>query len=77
MYAQTKYHREIKTAVMGERTFTIKNLTPILSLPPPSPTQLQIIDACRKSLVLGRLKQKNGEQDMPYDLRRIIRWKKM
>ncbi len=44
MYAQTKYHREIKTAVMGERTFTIKNLTPIL---------------------------------MPYDLRRIIRWKKM
>ena len=35
MYAQTKYHREIKTAVMGERTFTIKNLTPILSPPPP------------------------------------------
>lgn len=71
MYAQTKY-REIKTAVMGERTFTTKNLTPILP-----PIQLQIIDACRKSLVLGRLKQKNGEQDMPYDLRRIIGWKKM
>ena len=30
MYAQTKYRSEIKTAVMGERTITIKNLTPIL-----------------------------------------------
>ena len=30
MYAQTKYRGEIKTAVMGERTITIKNLTPIL-----------------------------------------------
>ena len=31
MYAQTKYRSEIKTAVMGERTITIRNLTPILS----------------------------------------------
>ena len=30
MYAQTKYRSEIKTAVMGERTITIKNRTPIL-----------------------------------------------
>lgn len=30
MYAQTKYRSEIKTAVMRERTITIKNLTPIL-----------------------------------------------
>ena len=35
MYAQTKYRSEIKTAVMGERTITIKNLTPIL---PPNRT---------------------------------------
>ena len=27
---KTKYRSEIKTAVMGERTITIKNLTPIL-----------------------------------------------
>ena len=30
MHTQTKYRSEVKTAVMGERTITIKNLTPIL-----------------------------------------------
>ena len=30
MQEQLKYQSEITTAVMGERTITIKNLTPIL-----------------------------------------------
>lgn len=30
MQAQTKYRSEVKTAVLGDRTITIKNLTPIL-----------------------------------------------
>ena len=30
MQAQPKYQSEVKTVVMGERTITIKNLTPIL-----------------------------------------------
>ncbi|MBS6447060.1 MAG: hypothetical protein KH382_05645 [Clostridiales bacterium] len=30
MYAQTKYKSEMKTTVLGDRTITIKNLTPIL-----------------------------------------------
>ncbi len=33
MQAQPKYQSEVTTVVMGERTITIKNLTPIL--PPP------------------------------------------
>ena len=32
MHAQTKYKSEMKTAVLGDRTITIKNLT--LILPP-------------------------------------------
>ncbi len=31
MYVQTKYKSEIKTAVLGGWTMTIKNLTPMLS----------------------------------------------
>ena len=34
MQAQPKYQSEVTTVVMGERTITIKNLTPIL--PPPT-----------------------------------------
>lgn len=30
LQAQVKYQSEIKTAVVGERTITIKNLTPVL-----------------------------------------------
>jgi hypothetical protein len=30
MQAQVKYHSEIVTVPMGDRTFTIENLTPIL-----------------------------------------------
>lgn len=30
MQAQMKYDSEIKTAAFGERTITIKNLTPVL-----------------------------------------------
>ena len=30
MQAQPKYQSEVTTVVMGERTITIKNLTPIL-----------------------------------------------
>ena len=30
LQAQVKYESEIKTAVFGERTITIKNLTPVL-----------------------------------------------
>ena len=30
MHTQTKYKSEMKTAVLGDRTITIKNLTPIL-----------------------------------------------
>jgi hypothetical protein len=30
MQPQPKYQSEVKTVVMGERTITIKNLTPIL-----------------------------------------------
>ncbi len=30
MQTQPKYQSEVKTVVMGERTITIKNLTPIL-----------------------------------------------
>ena len=29
MQAQVKYESEIKTDVLGERTFTVKNVTPI------------------------------------------------
>ena len=31
MQAQVKYESEIKTAVLGDRTITVKNLTPVLS----------------------------------------------
>ncbi len=31
MQTQPKYQSEVKTVVMGERTITIKNLTPILT----------------------------------------------
>ena len=30
MYAQTKYESEVKTAILGDRTIIIKNLTPVL-----------------------------------------------
>ena len=30
LQAQVKYQSEVKTAVVGERTITIKNLTPVL-----------------------------------------------
>lgn len=30
MQTQPKYQSEVKTVVMGERTITIKNITPIL-----------------------------------------------
>lgn len=30
LQAQVKYQSEVKTAVIGERTITIKNLTPVL-----------------------------------------------
>ena len=31
MQAQVKYESEVKTAVLGYRTITVKNLTPVLS----------------------------------------------
>ena len=31
MQAQVKYKSEIKTAVLGDRTITVKNLTPVFS----------------------------------------------
>ena len=31
MLIQCKYVREIKTAVLGDRTITVKNLTPVCS----------------------------------------------
>ena len=31
MQAQVKYESEIKTAVLGDRTITVRNLTPVLS----------------------------------------------
>ena len=31
MQAQIKYESEVKTAVLGDRTITVKNLTPVLS----------------------------------------------
>ena len=31
MQAQVKYESEIKTAVLGDRTITVKNLTPVFS----------------------------------------------
>ena len=31
MQAQVKYESEIKTAVLGDRTITVKNVTPIYS----------------------------------------------
>ena len=31
MQAQVKYESEIKTAVRGDRTITVKNLTPVCS----------------------------------------------
>ena len=31
MQAQVKYESEVKTAVLGDRTITVKNLTPVLS----------------------------------------------
>ena len=33
MQAQVKYESEIKTAVLGDRTITVKNLTPVFSPP--------------------------------------------
>ena len=31
MQAQVKYESEVKTAVFGDRTITVRNLTPVLS----------------------------------------------
>ena len=31
MQAQVKYESEVKTAVLGDRMITVKNLTPVLS----------------------------------------------
>ena len=31
MQAQVKYKSEVKTAVLGDRTITVKNLTPVFS----------------------------------------------
>ena len=31
MQAQVKYESEVKTAVLGDRTITVKNLTPVFS----------------------------------------------
>ena len=31
MQAQVKYESEIKTSVLGDRTITVKNLTPVFS----------------------------------------------
>ena len=31
MQAQVKYESEVKTAVLGDRTITVRNLTPVLS----------------------------------------------
>lgn len=31
MQAQVKYESEIKTAVLGDRTITVKNLTPVFT----------------------------------------------
>jgi hypothetical protein len=31
MQAQVKYESEIKTALLGDRTITVKNLTPVFS----------------------------------------------
>ena len=32
MQAQVKYESEVKSAVLGDRTITVKNLTPVFSL---------------------------------------------
>ena len=32
MQAQVKYESEVKSAVLGDRTITVKNLTPVSSL---------------------------------------------
>ena len=32
MQAQVKYESEVKSAVLGDRTITVKNLTPVCSL---------------------------------------------
>lgn len=52
MYAQTKYKSEMKTAVLGDWTITIINLTPIL---PPQEREMrrreveqQLFDVFRK-----------------------------
>ena len=31
MQAQVKYESEVKTALLGDRTITVRNLTPVLS----------------------------------------------
>ena len=55
MQAQVKYESEIKTAVLGDRTITVKNVTPIY--PPPKICKIPIIKHSKtkdKTFLLSR-----------------------
>ena len=56
MHAQTKYKSEMKTAVLGDRTITIKNLTPIL---PPQEREKRRREV-EQQLFVNRLPPVNG-----------------
>ena len=57
MQAQPKYQSEVTTVVMGERTITIKNLTPIL---PPTEREKRKREVEQKLFdVLNRFLEKN------------------
>ena len=49
MQAQVKYESEIKTAVLGDRTITVKNVTPIY---PPQERDMRSREVERRLLVV-------------------------
>ena len=52
MQAQVKYESEVKTAVLGDRTITVRNLTPVLSPQEQDKRNREVerrpVDGCRK-----------------------------
>ena len=48
MQAQVKYESEIKTAVLGDRTITVKNLTPVFSPQRNREIERRLFDVFRK-----------------------------
>lgn len=60
MYVQTKYKSEIKTAVLGGWTMTIKNLTPMLSFREGEKRRREV-----EQQIFGNMPDSGGRQRRP------------